>query len=117
MTRFDKNVKRAAKNFKVPESYEKRVEETIQSLTEDDVSFPCERPKKRYKGMLVFVCACLIFVALFSTAEVTQAGFLEMFRETIIDFLGIEKTESESMGIASQKDNAVSKPEVGRAHV
>lgn len=112
MTRFDKNVKRAAKNFKVPESYEKRVEETIQSLTEDDVSFPCERPKKRYKGMLVFVCACLIFVALFSTAEVTQAGFLEMFRETIIDFLGIEKTESESMGIASQKDNAVSKPDL-----
>lgn len=112
MTRFDRNIKKAAKNFKVPESYEKRVEETIQSLSEDDVSFPCERPKKSYKGMLVFVCACLICMVLFSTAEVTQAGFLEMFRETIIDFLGIETKESKSMGIESRKDNAVSKPDL-----
>lgn len=112
MTRFDRNIKKAARNFKVPESYEKRVEETIQSLSEDDVSFPCEPPKKKYKGMLVFVCACIICMVLFSTAEVTQAGFLEMFKETIMDFLGIETEESKSMGIESRKDNAVSKPDL-----
>ena len=56
MTRFDRDIKKAARDFKVPESYEKRVEETIQSLSEEDVSFPCESHKKNLKGVLVFVC-------------------------------------------------------------
>ncbi len=112
MTRFDRNIKKAAKNFHVPESYEKRVEETIQSLSEEDVTFPCESPTKRYKGMLVFVCACLICTILFSTAEVAQAGFLEMFKETILDFLGIETEESQPMGIESLKDYSVSKADL-----
>ena len=112
MNRFDRDIKKAAKNFKVPESYEKRVEETIQSLSEDDVVFPNERRKKNYKGLLVFVCVCIICVVLFSTAEVTQAGFLEMFRETIMDFLGIETDKSQTIGVESWKDSAVSKPDV-----
>ena len=112
MTRFDRNIKKAARDFKVPESYEKRVEETIQSLSEDDVSFPCDPRKKSYKGVLVFVCVCMVCMVLFSTVEVTRAGFLEMFKETILDFLGIETEESESMGIESRKDHAVSKPDL-----
>lgn len=112
MTRFDRDIKKAARDFKVPESYEKRVEETIQSLSEEDVSFPCESHKKNLKGVLVFVCVCMVCMVLFSTAEVTHAGFLEMFKETIIDFLGLETEESKSMGIESRKDNAVSKPDL-----
>lgn len=81
MTRFDRTIKKAARDFNVPESYEKRVEETIQSLCEEDLSFPYEPRKKNYKGVLVFVCACIICVFLFATVEVTQAGFLEMFKE------------------------------------
>lgn len=112
MTRFDRDIMKAAKNFTIPESYEKRVEETIQSLSEDNVTYPCESPKKHYKRILVFVCACLICAVLFSTAEVTQAGFLEMFKETIFDFLGIDTEESRSMGIESRKENTVGKPDL-----
>lgn len=112
MTRFDRDIKKAAKNFTIPESYEKRVEETMQSLSEDNVTYPCEVPKKNYKRLLVFVCACLVCVVLFSTAEVTQAGFLEMFKETIFDFLGIDTAQSQSMGIESRKENTVGKPDL-----
>lgn len=109
MSKLDRSIRKAAKNFTVPESYEKRVEETIQSLSEEDVSFPCEPRKKSYKGMLVFVCACIICTVLFSTAEVAKASFLEMFKETILDFFGIETGESQSLGIESRKETAVSK--------
>lgn len=59
--------------------------------------------------MLVFVCVCMICMVLFSTAEVAQAGFLEMFKETILDFFGIETGESQSLGIESRKETAVGK--------
>lgn len=112
MTRFDRDIMRAAKNFTVPESYEKRVEETIQSLPGELAAFPCEFPKRKYKRILAFVCVCLICAALFSTVEVTQAGFLEMFKETIFDFLGIDTEKSQQMGIESRKENTVSKPDL-----
>lgn len=67
--RFDRDIKKAVKNFQVPESYDKRVEETIQSLSEEDVVFPWESPKRRYKGVLVFVCACIICTVLFFLLE------------------------------------------------
>lgn len=112
MTRFDRDIMRAAKNFTPPESYEKRLEETIQSLPGENAAFLYDAPKKKYKRILAFVCICLICAVLFSTVEVTQAGFLEMFKETIFDFLRIDTGESEQMGIESRKDHTVGKPDL-----
>lgn len=112
MTRFDRDIMRAAKNFTPPESYEKRLEETIQSLPGENPAFLCDAPKKKYKRILAFVCICLICAVLFSTVEVTQAGFLEMFKETIFDFLRIDTGESEQMGIESRKEHTAGKPDL-----
>lgn len=109
MKKLDKRIKDLSKGFQIPEEYNQRVEETLNSIPEDNISVP--HIKKR--AILVFACLLLLSgCLLFSRSEVVEASFLANFKETIMDFFGIGEEESETIGVESDKEDSVSKPDL-----
>lgn len=112
MDRFDKKIKESAKNFQVPDSYNKRVDETLESIQSDDVSTP--RTKIIIRAAVIVVICCLVVTAslYFANAKMAEASFMDTFKHTIMDFLGLKESESKKLGIESEKKEEVSKPEL-----
>lgn len=112
MTRFDKKVKRLSKEFQVPETYHKKVDEILETIQEDSVAVPRKKPV--VKGAIVMTAFCIIITGFlfFSHAEVAKASFLETFKQTILDFFEMGEDESKKIGIESEKKDAVSKPDL-----
>lgn len=108
MTDFDEKIKKSIKNLKVPEEYDRRVEETLQSIRDDDTSIH----PNRWKGVVTLVCLCIAAYLLFSNSEIVQANFLETFKGTILDFFGMGKEEAQTVGVKSEKEESVSKPDL-----
>lgn len=102
MTKFDKKIKKLARDIEVPESYEKRVNETLQSIAETE-----EVPQKKKAGkwaLRVAIClVCVIGLIAWRAADV-EANIFDVFKQTIMDFLNIGTEEdAEELGIDSDK--------------
>lgn len=87
MTKFDKKIKKLSKEFQVPETYHKKVDEILETIQEDCVVPP--RKKSFVKVVVAVAALCLLITGYlcFSSAEVVEASFLGTFKQTIMDFL------------------------------
>lgn len=109
MRKLDKRIRDLSKGFQIPEEFDQRVEDTLNSIPEDNISV--SHIQKR--GVIAFACLLLLAgLLLFSTSEVAEASFLAHFKETIMDFFGIGEEESQTIGVGSDKEDSVSKPDL-----
>lgn len=109
MAKFDREIKRLSKEFQVPETYHKKVDEILETIQGDCVAPP--KKKSFVKAAIVVAALCLAITGffLFSGSEVAEASFLDTFKQTILDFFGMGEEESQKIGIESKKGDAVSK--------
>ncbi len=109
MAKFDREIKKLAKEFQVPETYHKKVNEILDTIQEDCVAPP--RKKLSVKAAIVMAALCLAVTVffLFSGSEEAEASFLDTFKQTILDFFGMGEEESQKIGIESKKEDAASK--------
>lgn len=112
MTRFDRKVKKMAKEFQVPDSYHEKVDDTLAKIKEDSVAAP--RKKMSVKAALYIMVLFVIIggILLLSDTKFAEASLLEAFKQTFFDFFGIDEKESEKTGVESEKKSAVSKPDL-----
>ena len=112
MKKFDKKIKKLAKEYKTPDTYNKKVDEIIESIQQDNVSAP---KKKTFVNVAIAMAVCCVIVTgylFFSAAQQAEASFLDTFKHTILDFFGMNKEESEKLGVKSEQEEAVSKPDL-----
>lgn len=122
MKKFDKKIKNLAKEFQAPDTYHQRADEILENIQKDSVSEDSvsedsvSAPKRKtfVKVAIVMVALCLVITGYlrFSKVEVAEASFLATFKQTILDFLGMGQDEAQEMGIESEKEEAVSKPDL-----
>lgn len=112
MTEFDKKVKKMSREFETPKTYHEKVDEILETIQKDSVAAP--RKKWFVKVAVVMMTCCIMVIGLFffSGAKVAEASFFETFKQTIMDFLGIGESESQEIGVESQKEDAVSKADL-----
>lgn len=109
MTKFDRKIKKLSNEFQVPESYHEKVDAILEEIHEDSVVRPRKKPFVRVAIAMAAVVLVITGLLFFPGTEVAEASFLENFRETIMDFFGLDKEESQELGIESEKKDAVSK--------
>lgn len=112
MDDFDKRIKDMTKEFQIPKSYYKKVDETLESIQND--SIPPSGRGRFLKVAIIMTLVCCLFIGyfcFFNTKRV-NANFFETFKQTILEFLGIGDKESEEKGVESERDTAVSKPDL-----
>lgn len=112
MTKFDKKVKRLAKEFQVPETYHEKVDEILETIKKDRVAAPKQRWFIRVAAIMMVLCIMASGLFFFSGVEVAEASLLQTFKQTIMDFLGMGADESQELGVESKKEDAVSKPDL-----
>lgn len=108
MGKFDKEIKKLSQEFQFPESYHERVDEVLALIRENDMPVSRNRISLRVAGIVAACCIILTGYLCFSGTMVAEAGVFEMFRQTILVFLGMGEDESRQMGIASSRENEVS---------
>lgn len=112
MKKFDKKIKKMAQKFQIPDSYYKKVDETLDKLTEERIAAPKKKPFVKAVIILTILCIIIGGSFLLTDTKSAEASFFETFKQTILDVLGIDKEESKKAGIESEKKNAVSKPDL-----
>lgn len=112
MMGFDKKIKKLSKEFKVPDKYYDRVDEVLESIREDSVPAPRRRFSVKVAGIILAFCLFMAGCVYFSGAGVAKANFLETFKQTIMDFFGMDAEESQETGVDSDREVAVSKPDL-----
>ena len=112
MTKFEKKIKELSKDVNIPASYDEKVDEILKSIAQKE-----EKPKKKRNGKLIFrvavcmivVIACLIFVDTFHV----EANIFDVFKQTIMDFLGQGTQEDvRDLGVESNSVYVASKPDL-----
>lgn len=123
MTKFDKELKKLSKHVKIPESYDRKVEETLEKLAEKKETSQKEKnlsekvfsqKNGRRKGILqVVICAlCIIFLLSLSIHDV-RANIFDFFQHTLMDFLRQDLEEdTEDYGVESVDIHIESKPDL-----
>ncbi len=112
MAKFDRKIKKLSKEFQVPESYHRKVDEILETIRENDVPAPRTKVSLRVAGIVAACCILLTGYLCFSGTVVAEAGVFELFRQTILDFFGIGEDESQQIGIGRDKERGVSRPDL-----
>ena len=112
MLGFDRKIRKRAKRFQVPDSYYRKVDGTLDKIKEDHVAAPRRQPFVKAALYLMVLCLMISGFIFLSDMKSAEAGFLEVFKQTIMDFFGMDEEESEKAGIESEKKAAVSKPDL-----
>lgn len=109
---FDRKIKRMAKEFHAPDSYHRKVDETLEKIMEDHVAAPRKKPVVKAVAYIMILCLVISGIFLLSGTKSAEASFLETFKQTILDFFGIDEKELEKAGVESEEKTAVSKPDL-----
>lgn len=110
MTEFDKKIQKEIKNTPIPDSYHQRVKAVLEKIEEEE---PAPAKKKRHPGRAAAVILMLILAgSMVFSATRAKAGFMELFTQNLLSFLGLEQESSKELGIESQKQESVSKPDL-----
>ncbi len=112
MTRFDRKVKKMAKEFKAPDSYHERVDGTLAKIKEDYVAAPRRKPIVKAALYVMVLFVMISGILLLSDTKSAEASLLEAFKQTFFDFFGMDEKQSEITGVESEKKTAVSKPDL-----
>lgn len=112
MNEFDKKIKKLSKEFQMPDTYYQKMDGILEKVVKEDVSASGKKPFKKAVLVLVLLCLVVIGYITLSNPKVAEASFLETFKKTIMDFLGMEKEDSKKMGVTSEKEKAISRPDL-----
>lgn len=112
MKSFDKKIKKLSKEFQAPETYHKKIDVILGTIREDNILPPKRKPFFKVAITVATICVVIMGCLLFSGTEVSEAGFFEAFKQTIMDVFGIEEGGAQKIGVGSEKQGAVSKPEL-----
>lgn len=110
MTDFDKKMRELSQNVDIPEGYDKRIEDILQEIQDDEVNY-YNRRKHWLNMKKIAVAFGLICIICFFGGSVMKvnADILETFKLTIMDILNIEEEE---LGVESKKEQIESKPDL-----
>lgn len=113
MNKFDKKLKELSKNIEVPPSYDEKVDQVLLTIMKKDETILEKREKSRLLPRLAVCLLCIACAISLYTID-AHAHLFSFFKETILDFLGRGNTgESiENMGVNSEKQSVVSKPDL-----
>lgn len=112
MKSFDKKIKKFSKEFQVPDTYHEKIDRILETIQEDNILPPQRKSFVKLAVIMATVCVVIMGCLFFSGTEVSEAGFFEAFKQTILDVFGIEEGEAQTIGIGSEKQGAVSRPEL-----
>lgn len=112
MNNFDREIKKLSKKFEVPDTYHRKVDEILETIQEDSVAAPKKRTFVKVAVVLGVLCLIVTGHLFFTSAQVSEASFMQTFKETILGFLGMAEEESKEMGVESERQEAVSKPDL-----
>lgn len=111
MNKFDKKIKEMSQDMQTPASYDKKVDELLQTLDKREARSSKSKIGIRFL-QLAFCLFCVLLILSFHTFSV-HADIFTFFRETIMDFLmGGSDENPEDLGIGSDHRYAKSKPDL-----
>lgn len=109
MTDFDKKMRELSQNVDIPEGYDKRIEDVLQEILDDEETYYRRKHWLNKKKIAVaFGLVCIICFLGGSVMNV-NANILETFKLTIMDILNIGEEE---LGVESKKEQIESKPDL-----
>lgn len=111
MTQFDEKLKELSKDMKIPDTYSRRVSETLDALPEQT-----QKKSKRTGRRPVYrvaVCCVIIIVILSLGAIGVNANIFDDFKQTLMNYfhIGTESTPGE-LGVETKTEEAVSQPDL-----
>lgn len=107
---FDKKIREELKKISIPDHYYERVEEVLRKIEEEDV-VPAKKKRHPVRAAAVILVVLLVGSLAFSATR-SQAGFMNLFTQNLLTFLGVQTEDSERLGIDSQKQESTSKPDL-----
>lgn len=113
MSSFDKELRKRSKKIKVPENYEKKIEEIL-------IGLPAEKQTTRYgkrfgARRIIQLAVCILVIVGIGILGVTStdANIFESFKKTIMSFFESEDGSApEKLGVKSQQNYAQSKSDL-----
>lgn len=113
MNKFDKKVKKLAKDIEVPASYDEKVDKVLLDIMKKDEAILEKRENSKLLPRLA-VCLLCIFCAISLYTIDVHADIFSFFKETILDFFGRENSGEDisDMGVESEKQSVGSKPDL-----
>lgn len=112
MTAFDREIRKKAKKFQPPEHYHRKIDDMLAQIKENTVAAPKRKPFAKAAFFLMAVCLMIGGFLFVSGTNPVEARILESFKQTILDFLGIDRVESEQNGLESEKKTATGMPDL-----
>lgn len=112
MSKFDRKIKKMTKKFRAPDSYYRKVNEELEKIKQENVPAPKRKRFVKAAVLVMIICFIVSGCLLMSESKSVEASFLETFKQTILNFFGIDEEESENVGVESEKKEAVSKPDL-----
>lgn len=110
MNKFDRKIKKQAKNIEVPASYNEKVDKVLLDIMKRDKTIVEKKRNSRFILQLAVCLICICCAVSLFTINV-QANIFSFFKETILSFLGEGNSEEEieDMGVESEKLSVESK--------
>lgn len=122
MGRMDKELRRLAEETDVPDTYKKRVDETLKNLQitdsaqkkrSDKMTFLNGRSGKSKLAIRLAACGIVLFCCVLVYTVGTSAGIFVEMKRGFMDFFDIaSEEEMEKTGVEGQKQYAESKPDL-----
>lgn len=115
MTKFDKKIKELSRDINISASYDKRVDETLKLIEQeedDEDELPIRKAGKK-RLLRVAVCVICIICLISVTALEVHADIFATFKENLLNFFGFSsKEEANENGIDSETVYIESKPDL-----
>lgn len=112
MTDFDKKIQEQSKEMKIPEKYNRRVEEVLQTIQQME-NVPRGRKRRPYKKIM-FLLVCVVCLSCFMQigGRETAAELLSEFKLSIMNIFNVGEDKQEELGVKSEEINIQSKPDL-----
>lgn len=112
MTKFDKKIRELSREPEIPASYDEKIDEILKSIAGKE-----EKPRKKRNKKVVFrVAVCMLVVAaclIFLDTLYVEADIFDVFKRTILDFLGQGTQEDvKELGVESSSAAVAAKPDL-----
>lgn len=104
MDKFDKKIRKLSKNYKIPDTYYDRVDEIVDKISEENVEPPKNKAFTKAAIVAAAVCVILTGCIFASGTKKAEASLWSSFRQTVMDFFGVDKEDSARLGIDSKKE-------------
>lgn len=111
MDDFDKKMKELSKNIDISESYDKKVDEILQSIEEKEE----KQEKNNFSGKVLRIAVCLVCIicVVSISSYKAEANFFATFRQTIMDLFSRGNTNDvREAGVKSKKVYVEDKPDL-----